>query len=243
TEDNWNGVWDAAVQRTTSGWTAEITVSTRSLQFSSEHTSWGLNLGRYVARDQLSLRWTGITLDSDIFDLRRAGALHGVSSLTPAFGLAFQPYALARYNSAPGTDQSGDIGADLKYRFTPELEGILTINPDFAEAEVEEGQVNLGRFSLFFPEKRPFFLEGSNLFEFGHGLNIGDDGNLSTQFIPYFSRRIGLVDGQVVPIDAGAKLLGHAGNFSIGALAVEAGDSAAAPSTSLAVARAAYDVS
>src|SRR5690606_7886146 len=180
---------------------------------------------------------------SDIFDLRRAGSLAGIEDMKQGVGLAIQPYALARYESASGGDRFGDAGLGIQYRFTPELEGILTINPDFAEAEVEEGQVNLGRFSLFFPEKRPFFLEGSNLFEFGHGLNIGDDGNLSTQFIPYFSRRIGLVDGQVVPIDAGAKLLGHAGNFSIGALAVEAGDSAAAPSTSLAVARAAYDVS
>ena len=242
TDDNWNGVWDAAVQRTSSGWTAEITISTQSLQFSSELAAWGLNVGRYVARDQLSLRWTGITLDADIFDLRRAGTLHGVSDLKRGLGLAVQPYALARYESAAGADQSGDIGADIKYNITPQLEGILTINPDFAEAEVEEGQVNLGRFSLFFPEKRPFFLEGSNLFEFGHGLNIGDDGNLSTHFVPYFSRHIGLVEGQIVPIDVGAKLIGHAGDFSIGALTVETSDASVAEATNLAVARAAYDV-
>lgn len=242
TDDNWDGIWDAAVERTASGWTAEIAISTQSLQFSPDLAAWGLNVGRYVARDQLSLRWAGITLDSDIFDLQRAGVLRGIGGLKQGLGLAVQPYALARYNSAPGAAQSGDVGADIKYNFTPKLEGILTINPDFAEAEVEEGQVNLGRFSLFFPEKRPFFLEGSNLFEFGHGLNMGDDGNLSTQFVPYFSRRIGLVDGQIVPIDAGAKLIGHAGDFSIGALTVETSDSAAAPATNLAVARAAYDV-
>jgi hypothetical protein len=242
TDDNWNGIWDAAVQRTPSGWTAEIRISSQSLQFSSELGSWGLNIGRYVARDQLTLRWAGITLDADIFDLRRAGALHGMSDLKQGNGLAFQPYALARYNSESGGDQSADIGAGLKYSFTPQLEGILTINPDFAEAEVEEGRVNLGRFSLFFPEKRPFFLEGSNLFEFGHGLNIGDDGSLSTQFVPYFSRRIGLADGQVVPIDAGAKLIGHAGGFSIGALTVETGDTETAAAANLAVARGAYDL-
>lgn len=243
TEDNWNAIWDAAVQRTASGWTAEIEISTHSLQFNSDLEAWGLNLGRYVARDQLSLRWAGITLDSGIFDLRRAGVLRGITSLEQGLGLAVQPYALARYNSAPGGDQSGDLGVGLKYNFTPQLEGILAINPDFAEAEAEEGQVNLSRFSLFFPEKRPFFLEGSNLFEFGYGLNIGDDGNLSTQFVPYFSRRIGLVEGQVVPIDAGAKLLGHVGNLSVGVLDVETSDTAVAPSTNLAVARAAYDVS
>lgn len=241
TDDNWNGIWDAAVQRTASGWTAEVAISTHSLQFSSDLAAWGLNVGRYVARDQLSLRWTGLTLDSDIFDLRRAGILRGIAGLEQGRGLAIQPYALARYDSA-GADRSGDVGLGIKYNLAAQLEGILTINPDFAEAEVEEGRVNLGRFSLFFPEKRPFFLEGSNLFEFGHALNIGDDGSLSTQFVPYFSRRIGLVDGQVVPIDVGAKVIGHAGDLSIGALTVETSDTEAAPATDLAVARAAYDV-
>ncbi len=242
TDDNWNGIWDAAVQRTPSGWTSEIEISTHSLQFSSDLEAWGLNLGRYVARDQLSLRWAGITLDSGIFDLRRAGVLRGIAGLEQGLGLALQPYALARYNSAPGAEQSGDLGAAIKYNFTPQLEGMLAINPDFAEAEAEEGQVNLSRFSLFFPEKRPFFLEGANLFEFGYGLSIGDDGNLSTQFVPYFSRRIGLVEGQVVPIDAGAKLLGYVGDFSVGVLDVETSDTDVAPATNLGVARAAYDV-
>ena len=241
-DDNWNGVWDAAVARHESGWTAEIAISTRALQFSPHVEAWGLNLGRYVARDQLSLRWAGITLDSDIFDLRRAGALQAVAGLERGRGFAVQPYALARYNDTSDEGEPGDLGGELKYSFTPQLEGILTVNPDFAEAEAEEGRVNLSRFSLFFPETRPFFLEGSNLFEFGYGLNIGDDGNLSTHFVPYFSRRIGLVDGHVVPIDAGAKLIGHAGNLSVGMLDVETADTDTAQSTNLAVARAAYDV-
>jgi len=241
-DDNWNGIWDAAVARTSSGWTAEIVISTQALQFSPGLAAWGLNVGRYVARDQLSLRWAGITLDSDIFDLRRTGALQGVGDMKQGLGLAVQPYALGRYNSASDVGEPGDIGGDIKYSFTPQLQGILAFNPDFAEAEAEEGKVNLSRFSLFFPETRPFFLEGSNLFEFAHGQNIGDDGNLSTQFVPYFSRRIGLFDGRIVPIDAGAKLIGHAGNFSIGALDVETSDTAFAPAANLAVARAAYDI-
>src|SRR5690606_9222453 len=154
--------------------------------------AWGSNAGRYVARDQLALRWAGITLDSDIFDLQRAGRLQGIPGPAQGRGFAVPPSARARYNSGSGAGDSGDAGLGIKYHFTPQLEGMLTVNPDFAEAEAEEGQVNLGRFSLFFPETRPFFLEGSNLFEFGHGQNIGDDGNLSTYFIPYFSRRIGL---------------------------------------------------
>jgi hypothetical protein len=241
-DENWNGIWDASVQRTPGGWTAEIAISTRSLQFRPELEAWGLNIQRYVPRDQLSLRWAGVTLNSGFFDLRRTGELRGVTGLDQGLGLEVQPYALARYSTAPGAGRSGDIGADISYNFTPQLEGILTINPDFAEAEAQEGEVNLTRFSLFFPEKRPFFLEGSNLFEFGHLLNIGDDGSLSTQFIPFFSRRIGLVEGQVVPIDAGIKLIGHSGPFSIGALSVETSDTDAAPAENLAVARGAYDV-
>ncbi|MGH8147195.1 MAG: DUF5916 domain-containing protein, partial [Rhodanobacteraceae bacterium] len=239
TDNNWNGIWNTKVRRTRNGWTAEIEISTRSLQFPSTRKTWGLNVARYVPRNQLSLRWSGITLNSDVFDLHRAGRLAGVDGLQQGLGIEVQPYVLARYNSAPGTGRSGDVGADIKYDFAPQLAGILTINPDFAEAEAEQGQVNLTRFSLFIPEKRPFFLEGSNLFTFSH---IVKDGNLSTQFIPYFSRRIGLVDGQIVPIDEGAKLIGHAGRFSIGALDVHTGASAVAPATNLGVVRAAYNV-
>lgn len=242
TDNNWNGIWNARVARTRGGWTAEIAIPTRSLQFASTLDSWGLNVERYVPRGQVSLRWAGITLNSDVFDLHRAGRLDGMQGLRQGLGLDIQPYAIARYNDAPGTGRSGDVGADIKYNFTPQLTGILTLNPDFAEAEAEQGQVNLTRFSLFLPETRAFFLEGSNLFAFSHLLNVGDDGSLSTQFVPYFSRRIGLVDGQIVPIDEGAKLIGTAGRFSLGALDVETGQSSAAPTTNLGVARAAYDV-
>ncbi|HET6587569.1 MAG TPA: DUF5916 domain-containing protein [Oleiagrimonas sp.] len=242
TDNNWNGIWNAAVARNAHGWSAEIVIPTQSLQFAAKLRAWGLNVSRYVPRDQLTLRWSGITLNSDVFDLHRAGRLSGMHGLEQGVGLEIQPYALARYNSAPGTGRSGDVGADIKYNFTPQLTGILTVNPDFAEAEAEQGQVNLSRFSLFFPEKRPFFLEGSNLFTFSHLLSIGDDGNLSTRFVPYFSRRIGLVNGQVVPIDEGAKLIGHAGKLSLGVLDVQTGANAVAPTTNLGVARAAYDV-
>lgn len=242
TDNNWNGIWDAAVARTADGWTAEVVISTQSLQFLSALKAWGLNVSRYVPRDQQTLRWSGITLNSDVFDLHRAGRLYGVEGLQQGHGLEVQPYVLGRHNSASGAQRSHGVGVDIKYNFTPQLEGILTDNPDFAEAEALQGKVNLTRFSLFFPEKRPFFLEGSNLFDFGHALRIGNDGNLSTGFVPYFSRRIGLVNGQVVPIDKGAKLIGHAGRFSVGALDVETDASAVAPATNLAVARTAYAV-
>lgn len=241
-DNNWNGIWGAEVARTPDGWTAEIVIPTRSLQFSPTLGAWGLNVQRYVPRDQLVLRWSGITLDSDVYDLHRTGQLEGVAGLEQGMGLDIQPYVLARHDSAPGGGHSQDVGVNIKYNFTPQLTGIFTANPDFAEAEAEQGQVNLTRFSLFLPETRPFFLEGSNLFTFSHLLNVGDDGNLSTRFVPYFSRRIGLVDGQVVPIEEGAKLIGKAGRFSIGALDVDTAGSHAVPAANLGVARAAYDI-
>ncbi|HET7586825.1 MAG TPA: DUF5916 domain-containing protein [Gammaproteobacteria bacterium] len=241
TDDNWDGIWNAAVTRTATGWIAEIEIATRSLQFRPSLDSWGLNIERYIPRDQLTLRWTGISLNAGIYDLHRAGRLGGVTGLAQGVGLAVSPYVLARHNTGPSPRRTVDAGADIRYNFTPQLEGLLTINPDFAEAEAEHAQLNLSRFSLFFPEKRDFFLEGSNLFTFSNNLRIGDDGNLSTGFIPYFSRRIGLVNGHIVPINEGVKLVGHAGKFSVGALDVQSRNTAFAPATNLFVGRVAYN--
>ncbi|HET6726086.1 MAG TPA: DUF5916 domain-containing protein [Gammaproteobacteria bacterium] len=240
-DNNWDGIWDAAVTRTADGWTAEIVIATRSLQFRSSLTSWGFNVERYVPRRQLTLRWTGINLNASVYDLHRSGALAGVSGLAQGVGLDVSPYALVRHNSNPGSRRNTDAGVDIRYNFTPQLEGLLTVNPDFAEAEAEHAQINLGRFSLFFPEKRAFFLEGSNQFTFSNDLRIGDDGNLSTGFVPYFSRRIGLVNGHVVPINEGVKLVGHAGRFSVGALDVETRTTPFAPATNLFAGRVAYN--
>ncbi|HET7306907.1 MAG TPA: DUF5916 domain-containing protein [Gammaproteobacteria bacterium] len=241
TDNNWDGIWDAAVQRTADGWTAEIVIATRSLQFRSSLTQWGFNVERYIPRKQLTLRWTGINLNASVYDLHRSGALAGVTGLAQGVGLDVAPYALVRHDSNPGSGRNVEAGVDIRYNFTPQLEGLLTVNPDFAEAEAEHAQINLGRFSLFFPEKRAFFLEGSNQFTFSNDLRIGDDGNLSTGFIPYFSRRIGLVNGHIVPINEGVKLVGHAGRFSVGALDVETRNTAFAPANNLFVGRVAYN--
>lgn len=232
---DWDGIWDAAVQRTATGWTAEIAIDSRSLQFRQGIDHWGFNVQRYVARDQLSLQWTGITLDTRIFDVARLGTLGGVDQLEQGRGLEVSPYALVSHDSV-GSRNDVEFGGDVRYHLTPSLTATATINPDFAEAEADTDRINLTRFALFFPEKRRFFSEGSNLFAFGAGLTDND------AFMPFYSRRIGLVEGQTVRVDGGLKLLGSAGPWSIGALGVQTGPSSIGGPARLSAARLAYDV-
>ena len=225
------------MRRTADGWTAEVAVSAGSLRFRPGLASWGLNVERFVARDRLTLRWAGASLDAQLGDLRRVGALGGVAALRQGVGLAVAPYALGRTEQHDGSDgrlARGDAGFDLSYNLTPQLGTVLTVNTDFAETEVDARQINLTRFSLFFPEKRPFFLEGSNLFAFGSGLE--------ETFIPFYSRQVGLVRGRVIPLGAGLKLLGRTGPFALSLLDVETGSSPAAPTANLFAGRITWDL-
>lgn len=219
---DWDGIWRATVRQTADGWSAEIAIDTRSLQFRKGLDRWGLNVQRYVPRAQLSLQWASITLNSLIFDLSRMGVLSGTSGLEQGHGLEVSPYALLNHDSL-GNRNAAQVGGDVRYNLTPELAAIVTINPDFAEAEADAQQINLTRFSLSLPEKRRFFLEGSNQFNFAAGLSqVGD---LNSTFIPFYSRRVGLLNGETVRLDEGVKLIGQTGPWSIGALDVQTGPS------------------
>ena len=190
-----------------------------------------------MARDRTTLRWSGTTLDSSLADLRRTGSLEGLGELKQGLGLSVAPYGLARSSRDFMLDRSslvGQAGMDVTYNLTPGLAAVLTVNPDFAETEVDTRQINLTRFPLFFPEKRPFFLEGSELFEFGL--------DLETDFIPFFSRRVGLFEENLVPIDAGVKFLGRAGRWSVAALDAVTRDVPSAPGTNLFAGRVTFDV-
>jgi Domain of unknown function (DUF5916) len=235
---DWDGVWDARTRKTPTGWTAEIEIPSRTLRFNPGLSAWGFDAERNVARDRLVLRWSGTTLDSFLSDLRRAGRLEGIEGLKQGRGLSVSPYGLVRsHRDLDGRDAfvRGDAGLDVTYNFTPELAAVVTANTDFAETEVDTRQINLTRFDLFFPEKRPFFLEGSNLFDFALGLE--------TDFIPFFSRRVGLLDQDQIPLDAGAKLLGRAGRWGIAVLDVKTGEAPPAPDTNLFAGRATFDAS
>jgi hypothetical protein len=244
TSADWDGIWDGRAQKTADGWTAELALPAKTLHFSPGAKEWGFNVERVVPRQRLHLRWTATSLDASLNDMRRCGRLSGVDGLRQGLGLSFIPYGLVRYewerSDGNGTLKP-QLGGDLYYEFTPSLTGVLTVNTDFAETEVDQEQVNLTRFPLFFPEKRAFFLEGSNNFDFGVGLG--------TDLIPFFSRRIGLFDARRVPILAGIKLFGRAGRWGIGVVDAYTDDlppegtSIGAAGSNLGAARVTYDVS
>jgi len=236
--NDWDGVWDAKTHRTVDGWTAEIRLPAQTLRFTPGAASWGFNVQRRIARKRLTLRWTGTTLDAQFTDLRRAGLLSGVAKLRQGKGLSVSPFGLVRRIAdlqQPETAVSGAGGLDIMYNITSDLSAVVTFSSDFSETEVDNRQVNLTRFPLFFPEKRAFFVEGSNLFSFGSGL--GED------FIPFFSRRIGLYNGSQVPLNGGFKVLGRVGRWSVAALDARMGSSSATQSTNLFAGRVTTDVS
>ena len=187
------------------------------------------------------MRWASPTLDAFFYDLSRAGSLRGVGELQQGLGLEFSPYAIGRmkdfFGSSPRAWQGG-VGGDFTWKITPQLVTVFTANTDFAETEVDTRQINLTRFPLFFPEKRAFFLEGANQYQFGLGLG--------EQFIPFFSRRIGLLEGEQIPINAGAKLNGRIGRWNLALLDVQTRETRTStglvPGTNLLAGRVSYDV-
>jgi hypothetical protein len=176
--------------------------------------------------------------------MRRCGRLSGLEEFRQGLGLSVSPYGLVRYDwqqVREGSTTEGDGGVDVTYNLTPSLTGVLTVNTDFAETDADVQQINLTRFPLFYPEKRAFFLEGANMFDFGT--------DLGTSFIPFFSRRVGLFEGHRVPIVAGLKVLGRAGRWGIGLLDAYTDELAptagfpGVPRTNLAAGRVTYDAS
>src|SRR6266436_5643347 len=213
---DWDGIWDARTSRTPDGWSAEIVIPSRTLSFTPGLNEWGLNLERFIPRERQWLRWSSPTLDSLLYDLSRAGRLTGLGELQQGKGIEITPYAIGKtkrfYGVSPRAWQ-GAVGGEVTWKITPQLVTVFTANTDFAETEVDTRQINLTRFPLFFPEKRSFFLEGANQYVFG--LNLGE------QFIPFFSRNVGLLDGTQIPIDAGVKLNGRVGKWNLAALDVQ----------------------
>jgi hypothetical protein len=239
---DWDGIWDARTARTEDGWSAEIVIPSRTLSFTPGLDEWGANFERFVARDRVTLRWSSPTLDSFLYDLSRAGKLTGVGELEQGRGIEVSPYMIGRVkNSFEGPSSrawQGAPGMDVTWKVTPQIVTVFTANTDFAETEVDSRQINLTRFPLFFPEKRAFFLEGANQYEFG--LNMGEE------FMPFFSRRIGLLGGAQVPIDGGVKLNGRAGRWNLAMLDVETREAktgfGVVPRTNLFASRISYDV-
>ena len=217
---DWDTIWEARTSRDNGGWSAEIRIPIKSLAFKKDLDTWGFNVQRRVQRLQETSRWSGASQDFEVMQTSRSGFLTNLPEFDFGLGLSIRPAVVGTAGKLTGEDSEydGDLSLDVTQRLGPNLSSALTINTDFAETEVDVRQVNLTRFPLFFPEKRSFFLEGADIFQFGAGL---DEDNL----LPFFSRRIGLIgrgdeDLAEIPIDGGGKINGRVGNTNIGALVV-----------------------
>lgn len=231
---SWNGYWRAMVKRTGTGWIAEIAIDTRSLQFDSQRDSWGFNLSRYVPRNQLTLAWSGINLNAQVTNLQWEGMLDGMHGLDQGSRFEFSPYGVAEYDGGGRQRAAAKAGFDLKYNFTPELAGLFTYHTDFSEAQANSLAATISPYAQSIPETRQFFLDGANIFTFGH--------NLGQNFIPFYSRSVGLVDGTTVPLNEGVKLLGQMHGWTVGMLDAQMGGSRWSDPTNLFVGRANYNI-
>ena len=214
----WDGIWDAQVRVTEAGWTIELEIPFRTLNFDPDAPAWGINFQRTVRRKNEENLWTGHERNQGLRRMANAGLLVGIADVTQGHGLDIKPYVASTTFDAPGTDPSSaldtsaDVGLDLAYNLTPDLRANLTVNTDFAQTEVDQRLVNLTRFPLFFPEKRDFFLDGSTFFR---------PEQMSGLVQPFFSRRIGLDEnGAPQKIDLGVKLTGQIGGQDVGLLQV-----------------------
>lgn len=232
---SWDGIWTAKVVRGADGWTAEIEIPLHSLNFDPRSSSWGINFQRTIRRKNEESLWTGWPRNQGLTAMATAGRLEGLSGLDQGLGLDVLPYVVGSVNAAPGRNapdlrRAATYGGDVVYNLTPGLRANVSVNTDFAETEVDTRQVNLTRFSLFFPERRAFFLEGASVFDFAR-----EPGNA---IVPFFSRRIGLNgDGIPQPVDYGLKLTGQAGAFDVGVVRVRTREGGDGPGEEFSVAR------
>ena len=229
TNDDWDAIWIVRTEQTDEGWSAEFAIPFKTLSFPSGETVWGFNISRTIQRKLEENRWTGARFQTQFFQISEAGEIRNLEGLAQGVGLDVRPFVAQRWlhRGANGDDTVvGKPGLDLFYNITPSLKLSATANTDFGETEVDARQINLTRFSIFFPEKRSFFLQDAGVFNFAT-TGIDPPGGIpgtGAEVFPFFSRKIGLLGGQEVPIDYGTKLTGKVGRTEIGMLDVRTRD-------------------
>jgi hypothetical protein len=218
TNKAWDGIWEAQTFIRPDGWSAEIQIPFRTLNFNPDQTEWGINFQRTIRRKNEEILWRGYQRNQGLRNPVFAGRLTGLSDMSQGFGLEAVPSTVVNWRNIPGNATSSidpdaeahtfptDISLDLNYSLTASLRASLSLNTDFAEVESDQRRVNLTRFAIRFPEQRDFFLEGSGVFSFA------PNGGPS----PFYSRAIGINQGQQVPINYGTRLTGQAGPFELG---------------------------
>jgi hypothetical protein len=215
TNINWDASWVVKTEKGDYGWSAEFAIPLRSIRFNGgENKTWGINFQRNISKRSETAYWANLPLGFDIKRVSLAGKMHGLDLKSPK-NLKVIPYGLiqAVQNNQPPKNSNSKtaIGGDIKYSLTPGLTLDMTYNTDFAQVEVDEQQVNLDRFNLFFPEKRPFFLENAGQF------SVGSPGEVDL----FFSRRIGIgTNGSLVPIIGGSRVSGKIGQTNVGLLSM-----------------------
>lgn len=235
--NDWDAIWFGGARIDERGWTAEMAIPFKSISFDPASDTWGLNFGRVVPRKGEQTAWS--SRGNEVFELAPsiAGELRGIVAPPRRLGLDLVPSAILRRfeDRAVGVvDTEIEPSLDVFYKPSPRFTLTGTVNTDFSATEVDDRQVNLTRFSLFFPEKRNFFLQDAGIFEFAE---------LEANGKPFHSRRIGLDDsGRPLDLDAGLKATGRFGAFSFGALAVRQAGSAATDAQELLVARGKWNV-
>ncbi|CCH55106.1 hypothetical protein BN8_04341 [Fibrisoma limi BUZ 3] len=235
----WDGYWKVRTTRTDSGWVAEMQVPWKTLRYPRTQTdsagaTWGVNFNRIARRLGERSVWSPVPRAYDVYRMPYAGVLTGLKPPPPSVNIRVQPYTLVSYDRIAVNGQTLDdrtrlnVGGELKWAISPQTILDLTFNTDFAQADADRQVQNLTRFSVFFPERRQFFLENASLFI------IGDPGSLQ----PFFSRRIGLSDdGNPIPLDAGVRLVSRTSRYSAGGLFVRQRSALGLPGATFAVGR------
>jgi hypothetical protein len=244
---DWDGIWQAVATRDDEGWVAETRIPFKTLSFDPDNDTWGINFSRRVARDNESIGWVS---RNQIQNPAISGELTGLENLQQGVGLDVVASITAneQLTYASGVSESEvEPSLDVFYKLTPALNASLTLNTDFSATEVDDRQINLTRFGLFFPERRGFFLQDTDIFEFGR-LGLRERGSpfsrpLQENSRPFFSRSIGLSQGgQPVDLEVGGKLTGRVGRWSIGTLAIQQDEFEDVEATNLFVGRVSANV-
>ncbi len=240
---DWVAIWDVAADTFDGGWIAEVEIPFKTLPFDPNIDTWGFNFGRGIRRRGEEMAWVSYNRS---YNPSIVGLATGLEGMNQGVGLDVVPTFTMneRRTFNPGDKESDfDPSLDMFYRLTPSLNAALTINTDFSAADVDNRQVNLTRFNLFFPERRDFFLNDADLFQFGNISNIGSSNQAGSRGArenarPYFSRNIGIgSNGEEVDIKYGGRVSGRVGRWNIGTLAVRQDASATVDASDLFVGR------
>lgn len=232
--EEWDGIWDVKTAIVDSGWSIEFEFPFSTFKFHNLETQiWGINFARQIRRLNEQVLWSGVGLNQGLFKLAYAGKLTGIENIKRGNPIYLKPFISAGFQKTIELNKKIlKSGLDIKYGIAQNLSLDLTFNTDFAQVESDRARINLTRFPLFFPERRDFFLENANIFEF----------SFEQRNTIFYSRRIGLSAGEEIPINAGARIVGRINEFELGLLNVQTAAKGNEPTTNYGVLRVKYDL-